>query len=707
MTAALAETLLETDRPGCPPDAPLSGRLGSHARNHLVATVGMPWQRRLARAALLVPRIRYHEQRFGKLSDTELLSQANLLRGRSREGDKSNSFIAEGFGLSSVAVWRGLGLRPYDVQLAAGVVMYRGGLVELATGEGKTLTAAFPTFLYGLAAKGVHVVTVNDYLASRDAELMGPVYRAMGLSVGIIQMKMEDAERTAAYKCDVTYGTASEFGFDFLRDRLKVRGGQVSMSPFWSPWSEAGETQKTDSRVQRGHYSRLVDEADSIFVDEARTPLIISAPTRMASPPEAKIYYWADEVVKKMKDGEHFRIDHKKDKVELTEAGRTMVRYSNPPTGQHTHIVDKLFETIEKGVQARYRFVRDGHYMVIKDKVVIVDESTGRPMPDRHWREGLHQAVEAKEGVPIHLASDHAAQITYQNYFRLYENLSGMSGTLEQNWRELRRVYRKWVIKVPTNRPCIRVEPKDQVFPTEEAKFDAIVKVVVDMQAKKRPVLIGTRSVEKSDALSARLKAAGVQHQVLNARQNEAEAHIIAQAGRLANVTVATNMAGRGTDIVLGGNFTHLFQAMRSDLKLPEAVKNMQIAKMQAGWKELHDQVVQAGGLHVIGTERHEAARIDRQLMGRAARQGDPGSAQFFLSLEDKLLEGLGPRRQERIEEIARAGGKRNWNVFRKLFLIAQRRTERKHYRQRLDMMHYDRQRREMLADLGADPYVD
>ena len=669
--AAVAERLIESVEHACPPDEPYSGRLGTMARNQLLAQVGGPATRRLARAALLVPRIRHYEQLFGKLSPEEVKSRANQLRGRSRAGDMSREFIAEGFGLCSVAVWRMLGMRAFDVQLAAGMVMFEGALTELVTGEGKTLTAAFPVFLRALAGRGVHVATVNDYLAKRDAELMGPVYTALGLSVGFLQQKMEDGERKEQYRKDVTYGTASEFGFDFLRDRLKRSGGQVASTPFWGPWTARPGEAPADPRVQRGHFFALVDEADSIFVDEARTPLIISAPTREAKPEECVMYYWADDLARQMRLGEHFTFDVKKDKIEVTEAGRQLIRYSSPPSGPHAPAFDKLIEAIEKGIQANHRFVLDHHYMLIDDKVVIVDESTGRPMPDRHWREGLHQAVEAKEKVPIHVAADHAASITYQSFFRQYEKLAGMTGTVVQNWKEIRRVYKLWVVQIPTNVPIKRTRMPDLVFPTEAQKFDAIVQEVKRLREAGRPVLLGTRSVEKSEAVSSRLTALGIPHRVLNAKQDKEEALIVSQAGQPGMVTVATNMAGRGTDIKLGPG------------------------------------VAAAGGLHVIATERHEAIRIDRQLLGRAGRQGDPGSGQLFLSLEDKLLEALSTDRHHKLIALGRAGANRNWNEFRKLFVIAQKRTERKHYRQRLDLMHYERQRKDLLGDLGADPFVD
>ena len=656
--------------PAAPKIANVPGRLGSLAYNLVTSRVGLPWKRRLARAALIIPSIRTFETRYLTLNDEDLRKEAMRLRGLARGGSKLDKLIPQAFGLTSVAIRRIHGFQPFDVQLAAGVVMHYGGLVELATGEGKTLSAVAPAFLNALPGKGVHVTTVNDYLAKRDAEEMGPVYKLLGLSIGCVQQKMQDQDRQAAYRCDLTYGTASEFGFDFLRDRMKVRGGQATTAPVWAPWFGGGGP--TDPRVQRELYYAIVDEADSIFVDEARTPLIIANPTRPATPEESVVYQWADKLVQDMKRDDHYKLDAKKDKLELTDAGRSVVRYSNPPAGPHAHAMDKMIEAIEKALQAYYRFRLDQHYMVNKEgKIVIIDEGTGRPMPDRHWRDGLHQAVEAKERVAITVQSDHAAQITYQNFYKLYKKLAGMSGTLMPNFREMRRVYRRWVTKVPTNRPVKRVQTADGVYPTEEAKFKAVAEQIRGLNAAGRPVLVGTRTVDKSEKLSALLTDLGVEHQVLNARQDANEAQIVAAAGQHAKVTVATNMAGRGTDIKLG------------------------------------DGVAGLGGLHVIGTERHEAERIDRQLAGRAGRQGDPGTAQFFVSLEDNLLEGLGQKRQRKLEDLGKSGASRPWAVFRRLFKRAQRRMERKHYKQRLDLMHYDKQRQEMLQDLGADPYVD
>jgi preprotein translocase subunit SecA len=631
-----------------------------------------PSKRRLAQGALKIGRIRYWEKEFSKLNDVELRQQGLRLRGRARGGESTDRLLPEAFGLVCVAAYRTLKLRPFDVQLAGGVVIHQGALAELATGEGKTLVACMPTFLNALTGKGVHVTTVNDYLAARDAEWMGPIYSSLGLTVGVLQMQMTEPQRAQAYQSDITYGTASEFGFDFLRDRLKVAGQRGQAVPFWAPWSNRGNyAQPLDPKVQREHNFAIVDEADNIFIDEARTPLIISAPTRPATPEEQVVYHWSDKVAASMIRDRHFTLDEKKQKIELTDEGRQVVRYSNPPVGPHSHAMDKLHEHVERGLHAHFRFRRDQHYMLEKDKVVIIDEYTGRRMPDRHWREGLHQAVEAKERVPITLAADHAAQITFQSYFKLYKKLSGMTGTAAQNFWEIRRVYKIWVVTVPTNRPVIRKQLPDKIYPTEETKFKAVVEEIVRIRSEGRSVLVGTRSVERSERISELLREVGIEHEVLNARLHEREAQIVALAGLKGRVTIATNMAGRGTDI------------------------------------KPDPDVTAAGGLHVLGTERHEARRIDRQLAGRSGRQGDPGTCQFFLSLEDELLEGLGPNRQDALQERGRRGGNVNWQGYASLFLRAQRRVERRHRKQRVDLMLYEKQRQEILKDLGADPYVD
>jgi preprotein translocase subunit SecA len=660
------------------PPAPRN-RLGPWVKNKVVSLVGLPWQRRLARAALYVPYIRRWEEKFDQLNDDELRTLGQKLRGRGRGGEELDDLLPEAFALVCVAAKRRLGLRPFDVQLAAGVIMHQGALAELATGEGKTLCASLPVFLNALTGKGVHVSTVNDYLARRDAEEMGKIYTSLGQTVGCLQQNMPDQDRYKAYRSDITYGTASEFGFDFLRDRLKVAGQKGQDDPFWSPWvrglggAPSGPPQ--DNLVQRPEfYYALVDEADNIFIDDAKTPLIIASETRPASPEEQVVFKWANEVAMQLEPVKHFEWEAKKQKLELTGEGKRFANWSNPPSGKHSHAMDKLYEHIEQALHAHHRFRLDQHYMVDPKtkKVVIIDEGTGRSMPDRHWREGLHQAVEAKEGVTIHKPSDHAAQITFQSFFKLYKKLSGMTGTAAQNWFEIRRVYKIWVVCVPTNRPVVRQDLPDRAFANEDEKFAAVVQECKQLKAAGRAVLVGTRSVEKSEKLSNLLREAGIEHQVLNARQNEAEALIVARAGELGRITIATNMAGRGTDI-----------------KPPP-------------------EVLAAGGLHVLGTERHDAKRIDRQLAGRAGRQGDPGSSQFYLCLEDELLEGLGFERREKLKAkgaAAASGG--DWSSWLPLFGRAQRKVERRHRRSRVDLMVYEKQRQEVLKDLGADPYVD
>ncbi|HMP03713.1 MAG TPA: preprotein translocase subunit SecA [Gemmatales bacterium] len=656
-------------------------RLGSRTSNWFRRWFGSPGERRLARAALLIDRIRHWESEYDRLADAELRATSMRLRGRARGGEKLDRLLPEAFGLVTVSAKRAIQLRLYDVQLAGAVVLHHGALAELATGEGKTLTAVPAAYLNALAGKGVHVTTVNDYLAKRDCEWMQPVLEILGMSAAPLQMQMPDPARLQAYKSDVTYGMASEFGFDFLRDRLRLRSqGQAQAQPFWVPWDALPNgavppQRPAEQRVQPEvlNYA-IVDEADSILIDEARTPLIIATATQRASPEEQIVYHWADGIARQVRYQEHYTFDPKKQKIELTDAGRHLSRYANPPGGPHSHAMDKLFEHVERAIFAHVRYRLDQHYMIeeTKDgpKIVIIDEYTGRRMPDRHWREGLHQAVEAKERVPINKPTEHAAQITFQNFFKLYKKLAGMTGTARPNDREFRRVYKLHVVVVPTNRPVVREQLPDRVFPSEDAKFAAAVETIKKLREAGRPVLVGTRSVEKSEKLSQMLTEAGVPHEVLNARQHELEAKVVSRAGEAGAVTIATNMAGRGTDIKLGQG------------------------------------VAEAGGLFVLGTERHDAQRIDRQLAGRCGRQGDPGNCQFFLSLEDELVEALGPNRQEQLLE-ERTRPRHDWDRYRPEFLVAQRRTEARHFKQRIDLMSYDKQRQEVLKELGADPYVD
>jgi len=670
-------------------------RLGRPWKNQILALVGSPWRRRLAQAALVIPPSRHWEGEFDNLNDVEVKQKIREFRGRARGGEPLKQIMPEMFGLICVAAKRTLGLRPFDVQLAAGAVMFNKALAEVATGEGKTLIASLSACMHSLAGKGVHVATVNDYLAKRDKEWLDPLFNMLGLTVGVLQQKMPDGERKQAYRDDITYGTASEFGFDFLRDRLKGLGeySQAGNSQsFWASWEKGSGRggRGEDQWIQRGHHFALIDEADSIFIDEARTPLIVTksadeeGTATDSDAPHIQVYLWADNLAKQMVEKEHFQFDARKQKFLMTEGGRALARYANPPRGEHSEAMDRLHDAIEQALQANHRFVLNQHYMIDeKKKIVIIDESTGRPQPDRTWSDGLHQAVEAKERVNIRggglrdheAGGGHDARVTYQTYWRLYTHLAGMSGTAVQNRMEIRRVYKLWVVQVPTNRPVRREQMPDLVFPNEESKFRAVSKMAKKLQQEGRAVLIGTRTVDKSEWLSEILSMDGVEHRLLNARQNVREADIVAEAGHRGRVTIATNMAGRGTDI-----------------------------------KPEHS-VIEKGGLHVIGTERHESLRIDRQLAGRAGRQGESGSAQFMLSLEDKLLEGLGYNTYKWLQGMAKKAGvvlwSKNWQRFHRLFLIAQKRTEALHHKSRVDLLVHEKQRQEIMKEIGADPYVD
>ena len=533
-----------------------------------------------------------------------------------------------------------------------------------------------PTFLNALVGKGVHVTTVNDYLAQRDAEWIGPVYQKLGLTVGCLQQKMDDADRTAAYRRDVTYGTASEFGFDFLRDRLKVRGGQAATAPFWAPWMPGADAAKMDPRVQRALHYAIVDEADSIFIDEAKTPLIIANPTRPAEPEEQVVYLWADQ---RRPDHEARRALHfmnlKKDKIELTDAGRHLVRYSNPPTGKHAKAMDKLLEPSSgRCTPTTASAATSTTWSTRRRRSSSSTKAPAGRCPTATGATGCTRRSRPRRACRSTWPVEHAAQITFQNFYRLYKKLAGMTGTLLAELlgaaeglpplddAGCRRTGRASAMSCPTrsSRPRTRSSTRSWRRPSE-------------MLTAGRPVLIGTRTVEKSKKLSAKLhRGRHRRTRCSTPSRTRARPRSWLQAGQPGTVTVATNMAGRGTDIKLGPG------------------------------------VAEAGGLHVIGTERHEAERIDRQLIGRAGRQGDPGTAEFFLSLEDQLLEGLGTQARHELAALGRkAGGNRNWNAYAPLFRIAQRRIEKRHYKQRLDLMNYDKQRQEMLKDIGADPYVD
>ena len=525
--------------------------------------------------------------------------------------------LPEVFAVVREAARRTLGQRHFDVQLIGGMVLHSGKIAEMKTGEGKTLVATLPAVLNALTGRGVHIVTVNDYLARRDAEWMGRIYTFLGLSVGVVVHGVSDPDRKAAYACDITYGQNNEFGFDYLRDNMKFN---------------------LEDYVQRPHHFAIVDEVDSILIDEARTPLIISG----ASEESTDTYYVVDRVIPRLKLEDHYTIDEKLRTVALTEEGVTKVESLLGIDNLYDPRNILLVHHVNQALKAHTLFKRDVEYVVKDGQVVIVDEFTGRLMPGRRWSDGLHQAVEAKEGVKIESENQTLATITFQNYFRMYDKLAGMTGTADTESAEFKEIYGLDVVVVPTNQPMIRIDNHDVVYKTEDEKFDAVIEEIQDCHERGQPVLVGTVSIEKSERVANQLKKTGVKHSVLNAKNHEREAEFVAQAGRFGGVTISTNMAGRGTDIVLGGN-PEFMAAAEAGTRDPNDEKfRAALEKYRAQCLAEREQVLAAGGLHILGTERHESRRIDNQLRGRSGRQGDPGSSRFFLSLEDDLLRIFG-----------------------------------------------------------------
>jgi preprotein translocase subunit SecA len=565
------------------------------------------------------------EPQIQALSDDQIRARTQEFRDRLAAGETIDDLLPEAFATVREAAWRALGLRPFDVQIVGGLVLHQGKIAEMKTGEGKTLVATMPVYLNALAGKGVHVVTVNDYLARRDAAWMGKVYAFLGMTTGVIVPGVEDAQRGAAYACDITYGTNNEFGFDYLRDNMKYR---------------------LEDMVQRGHNFAIVDEVDSILVDEARTPLIISG----AVEDQANMYVSIDAVIPGL-GGEDFELDEKQKTIVLTEEGNEAVEQKllelgllpeggslyDPTSVSHVHHVNQA-------LRAHKLFLRDRDYIVKDDKVIIIDEFTGRMMDGRRYSDGLHQALEAKEGVAIQPENVTLASVTFQNYFRLYAKLAGMTGTALTEAEEFMSIYKLDVVEVPTNMPVMRVDDDDQVFRTAEEKFSAIVDAIRDGRERGQPMLVGTTSIEKSELLAARLKKLNIPHHVLNARYHEQEAQIIAEAGAPGAVTIATNMAGRGTDIQLGGNVDMRVLEETRDIEDGDRIAEIR-ARIEAELAEAKKTAIAAGGLWVIASERHESRRIDNQLRGRSGRQGDPGRSSFFLSLEDDLLRIFGSDR--------------------------------------------------------------
>ena len=637
----------------------------------LAKVFGTQNERELKRLRPLVAEINSREPTVRALSDNQLQAKTADFRTQVGQGAPLDAVLPDAFAVVREAGRRTLEMRHFDVQLIGGVDLHRGKIAEMKTGEGKTLVATLAAYLNALEGKGVHVVTVNDYLAQRDSEWMGRIYRFLGMSVGVIRHDLHDAERQAAYGCDITYGTNNEFGFDYLRDNMKFDLSQY---------------------VQRGHRFAIVDEVDSILIDEARTPLIISGPAEQST----ELYYEVDRIIPKLKlgavtqgnvkaeerealeaTGDYLK-DEKHKTVTLTESGMAkaerMLAHRMQPGGLYDPANMPLLHHTNQALRAHAIFRRDVEYMVKDGQVVIVDEFTGRLMPGRRWSDGLHQAVEAKEKVKIERENQTLATVTFQNYFRKYDKLAGMTGTADTEAAEFGKIYKLDVAVIPTNRVLLRFEAPDSIYRTEHEKFEAIVADIIEKQQEGRPALVGTISIEKSERLSTMLKRRGIKHVVLNAKYHAQEAEIVAQAGRKGTVTIATNMAGRGTDIVLGGNPEYMARqrVLAEELgeRIPKSearfvddeefvyfyhldsfyrVRRPDWDRMSAAYKQQteleHNEVVGVGGLHIIGTERHEARRIDNQLRGRAGRQGDPGSSRFYLSLEDDLMRIFGSDR--------------------------------------------------------------
>ena len=626
----------------------------------------------LARWSYELDKINALEPEVQKLTDKELRKKSLSLRYRARSGEPLARLLPEAFALVREAAVRNIGMRHFDVQMLGGIAIFNNSIVEMQTGEGKTLTATAPMYLHALSGKGSMLATVNDYLAARDAELMGPVYKALGMKVGVIQTQQPTAQRRDAYQCDITYGTAKEFGFDFLRDRLllrRIREGQTDILGAMLENKRINNEQPTQRDIP---YFCLVDEADSILIDEASTPLIISALPTEEQKQEVAAFKWAADNVYEFVEDEDYEYDHEKKTVELTRKGRLKARQLPKPDEMATTGLFHVYEYVQRAIKVDREYKLDQQYVVRDGEIVIVDEFTGRLGEGRKWRDGIHQAVEAKEGVEVTVATGQAARITVQDFFLRFEHLGGMTGTAWASKTELHKIYRCHVIPVPTNRPPRRVKLETLVYPTEKAKWLAIVKEIQELHSMGRAILIGTRTIDKSEILSTLLQKVGIEHQVLNANHIEAEAGIVAEAGQWGKVTVSTNMAGRGTDI-----------------RLPE-------------------EVLQIGGLHVICTELHESARIDRQLIGRCGRQGDPGSYRQYLSLEDEIIEkAYGPKKADKFAAQGKDVEDKLFNNKIRKFYRAQKKVETKSYRSRKTMLYYEKERKKMQKGMGQDPYLD
>ncbi|MFH0819802.1 MAG: preprotein translocase subunit SecA [bacterium] len=640
--------------------------------NILTKILGDPNQRVIDKLEPLVEKINQLESKFEKLSPEELKAQTELFQERLKKGETLDELLPEAFAAVREAAKRTLGQRHFDVQLIGGIVLHRGEIAEMKTGEGKTLTATLPVYLNALTGKGVHLITVNDYLAQRDSVWMGQVYHALGLTIGCIQHEtaflfdqavensLKPVNRKEAYLADITYGTNNEFGFDYLRDNM---------------------VDDLERMVQRELHFAIVDEVDSILIDEARTPLIISAPAEEGT----EMYYKFSQLVKRLKENEDYNIDEKMRAATLTEEGINKMERWLGVDNIYTAGGVRMVHHIEQALRAMALFKLDRDYVIKDGEIIIVDEFTGRLMFGRRYSEGLHQAIEAKEGVPIQRESQTLATITFQNYFRLYEKLAGMTGTAVTEAEEFAKIYNLEVVIIPTNKPMIRRDLADRVYRSEAGKFQAVIEEIKIHHQKGQPLLVGTISIEKNEFLSQLLSRAGIAHNLLNAKQHEKEAQIIADAGKIGAVTIATNMAGRGVDIILGG---------RPPAEL--ITNNLQLTTEQKGkltkWQEEHDKVVASGGLHIIGTERHESRRIDNQLRGRSGRQGDPGSSQFYVSMEDDLMRIFGGERMKNLMTTLRVPEDmpiENRMVSRSIE-SAQKKVEAHHFDIRKHLVEYD-----------------
>ncbi|MBV8033059.1 MAG: preprotein translocase subunit SecA [Betaproteobacteria bacterium] len=660
--------------------------------NVLTKIFGSRNERLLKQYSRVVARINALEPEIAKLPDAALKAKTAEFRKRHAEGEPLDELLPEAFAVVREAGKRALRMRHFDVQLIGGMVLHYGKIAEMRTGEGKTLVATLPAYLNALSGKGVHIVTVNDYLATRDAQWMGKLYNFLGLTVGVNlpYHEMAEAERQAikraAYAADITYGTNNEFGFDYLRDNMAMR---------------------VEERFQRGLTYAIVDEVDSILIDEARTPLIISGHAE----DRTEIYYKMNEVAplltpqkeEKKPDGPEppgdFYVDEKNHQITLSEAGhekaeQILARVGLLPQGASLYepAYINLVHHLYAALRAHHLFHRDQHYVVQEGEVIIVDEFTGRLMHGRRWSDGLHQAVEAKENVSIQSENQTLASITFQNYFRMYKKLAGMTGTADTEAYEFQEIYGLEVVVIPTHKPMVREDRLDQVYRTAKEKYQAVINDIRDCQGRGQPVLVGTTSIENSELISSLLQKEKLAHQVLNAKQHAREAEIVAQAGRPKMITIATNMAGRGTDIVLGGNVEKQCDMVEAAENLPAEEKAKRVAQLRGEWQQLHDQVVKAGGLHIIGTERHESRRVDNQLRGRSGRQGDPGSSRFYLSLEDALLRIFAGERINRIMGMLKMpeGEAIEHRMVTRSIESAQRKVEARNFDIRKQLLEYD-----------------